>query len=113
MMPERRDGPQSSLPVIEEPFLARNLFSYHFLRHRLPDEDSRWRRDEGRNAEAFEQIKKLYRRIKPAEKEQYRHNEANLEKDFIRPVLDFLGHIYDVQQSVHFHYRGPERPDYA
>ncbi len=105
--------PQSSLPVVEEPFIARNLFSHHFLKERLPREDPRWRRDEARNLETFNHVKNLYQRIRPAEKEQYRRNEANLEKDLIRPILESLGHCYDVQESIHFTYRGPERPDYT
>ena len=112
-MPTGKEPPQASLPVVEEPFLARNLFSYHFLKERLPREDPRWRRDEARNSETFQKIKDLYRRVGPAKKEQYQRNEANLEKDFIRPILDVLGHSYDVQESIHFTYRGTERPDYT
>jgi len=98
--------------ISNEPFLARNLFSHHFLKERLPIEDSRWRRYENENRLAFEKIKELYFQLKPADKEQYKRNEANLEKDFIRPVLDILGHSYDVGQSIYFEYRTVEKPDY-
>src|SRR2546428_4367350 len=112
-MPTWRARPPNSLPFREESFIARNLFSRHFLETRLPQEDPRWRRDEARNSETFKRIKTLYAKVQPAQKEQYRHNEANLEKDFIRPILEALGHSYDVQESIHFTYRGPERPDYT
>ena len=98
---------------MNDPFISRNLFSQHFLRERLPKEDPRWRTDEGQNSDCYRRISELYLRVKPNEKEQYRRNEANLEKDFIRPVLDILGHSYDVQESIHIKYRGSQRPDYT
>jgi len=83
------------------------------LKERFPIEDSRWRKCENESRFAFENIKELYNKLRPAEKDQYKRNEANLEKDFIRPILDILGHSYDVQQSIYFVYRSAEKPDYT
>lgn len=109
-MPAGKRLPQASLPVIEEPFLARNLFSYHFLKERLPREDPRWRRDEERNLDTFDRVKKLYRRVRPAEKEQYQRNEANLEKDFIRPILDLSATATTSRSPSTLPIEGPRGP---
>jgi type I restriction-modification system DNA methylase subunit len=111
-MVDKRSSSQSLLKGTHEPFLARNMFSRNFLVERLP-KDSRWTLDNKQNLEALERITELYKRVRPAEKDQYRRNEANLEKDLIRPLLDILGHNYDVQESIHIKYRGAERPDYT
>jgi hypothetical protein len=112
-MAKAPNSSQSSLSTVEEPFISRNFFSYHYLKERLPKDDSRWSSDEELNVEAFAKVKELYKNVQPARKDQYTRNEANLEKDFIRPILDILGHNYDVQESVHFKYRSSERPDYT
>jgi len=111
-MVSRLDSTQSSLKVAGEPFFVRNIFSHNFLVERLP-KDARWTAQNKDNLDALAAITELYKSVLPSEKDQYRRNEANLEKDFVRPVLDILGHSYDVQESIHIKYRGAERPDYT
>lgn len=104
---------QTSLHVMDDPFLSRNLFSYHFIKDRFPKESKIWNESNETNLEAFIKIKELYATVNPNSKEQYTRNEANLEKDFIRPILDILGHSYDVQEPLTYTYRGSQRPDYT
>jgi type I restriction-modification system DNA methylase subunit len=104
-----------SKPFVEQtsaPFITRSIFSHNFLAERLP-KDSRWTSHDEQNLEALGRMTELLSKVRPSEKDQYRRNEANLEKDFIRPVLEILGHSYDVQESIHIKYRGAERPDYT
>jgi hypothetical protein len=111
-MADKRDSSQLEVDGTRDPFMARNMFSHNFLAEHLP-KDSRWTSSNEQNLHAFEMIREVYRKVSPAEKDQYRRNEANLEKDLVRPVLDILGHSYDVQESIHIKYRGAERPDYT
>jgi hypothetical protein len=105
------DGRDSSIVAL--PFVSRNLFSSHFLMHRFIVSDPRWRAADAKAAAMLERIGLLFDAVHPDRVEQYRRNEANLEEHFIRPVLQILGHAYDVQETVNFQYRGSERPDYT
>ncbi|TKJ43718.1 hypothetical protein CEE36_03260 [candidate division TA06 bacterium B3_TA06] len=84
-----------------------DLFSNHYLEEILPEERE-WRDHEGIE-EAFEGISKLY-------KENLTRlpalSEPQLENDFIRPILEILGHHYIVQPREKTA-EGIRRPDYA
>jgi len=86
------------------PFKNSNLFSNHYLEKLIKDSPE-WR--EAEPEQAFAEIKELYER-KARVLENY--NEAQLEENFIRPVLRLLGHYFGVQGKV----LGKDRtPDYA
>lgn len=92
----------SLAPVVNE-----KLFSKHFLEERIKGL-SEWQEDE-RAKIAYEKIKKIYEGKKEVIV-TYTDNEAQLEMDFIRPVLKALGHIFGVQATVQ---QSAKRPDYA
>lgn len=92
----------SLAPVVNE-----KLFSKHFLEERIKGL-SEWQEDE-RAKIAYEKIKTIYEGKKEVIV-TYTDNEAQLEMDFIRPVLKALGHIFGVQAMVQ---QSAKRPDYA
>lgn len=97
-----------SLPISTKPYRG-NLFSAHYLENKLPHGDY-WRGIEEENDKAFEKIRELYKR-KADFLEQF--DEAQLEDDFIRPILKFLGHIRDVQPPILTSVGMENKPDYA
>jgi len=86
-------------------FQNRGLFSDHFLQARLPEWKD-WQKDEGL-ANFRQELMALYESKKATLPKM---NEAQTEKEFIQPVLDFLGYAdsYIVQSAV-----GAGIPDYA
>lgn len=86
-------------------YKSKNLFSSHYL-EKLIQKTSEWREDE-KNEQAFSRIKDIY-----TKKKDYLHklSEPDLEREFIRPMLDVLGHHFAVQEKVH---KKARRPDYA
>ena len=89
----------------ENVFYNSGLFSNHYLENMIQkvpewDEDNHLR-------EAYSQIKEIFDR-KGRNFERY--VEADLEHNWIRPVLDILGHHYGVQEGLH---HDPLKPDYA
>ncbi|OKY78296.1 MAG: Type II restriction enzyme methylase subunit [Candidatus Methanohalarchaeum thermophilum] len=86
-------------------FNNQNLFSDHYL-DELIQERPEWDVSE-------EEIKEVQESLK--EKYEYKNNqfsgytEGNLETEWIRPVLDELGHSYGTQQTD----RSGQQPDYA
>jgi type I restriction-modification system DNA methylase subunit len=81
------------------------LFSNHYLEN-LIQKVPEW--DDDADLQAFySEIRDIYQR-KSRNFEKY--VEADLEHNWIRPVLDRLGHHYGVQESVH---QDPLKPDYA
>jgi hypothetical protein len=92
----------SLAPVINE-----KLFSKHFLEERIKGV-SEWQEEEKAKI-AYEKIKGIYDEKKGVIV-TYTDNEAQLEMDFIRPVLKTLGHIFGVQATVQ---QSARRPDYA
>ena len=89
----------------ENVFNNSGLFSNHYLENMIQkvpewDEDTHLR-------EAYSQIKEIFDR-KGRNFERY--VEADLEHNWIRPVLDILGHHYGVQEGLH---HDPLKPDYA
>lgn len=86
------------------PFRNSNLFSNHYLEKQVR-ESPEWR--EANTVDALSEIRELYQR-KARTLENY--NEAQLEENFIRPVLRTLGHHFGVQGAV---LGKGKRPDYA
>jgi len=91
-----------------EPYVNRNLFSDHFLRELLPDNES-WAVDEDKVRLAMQATLNLYA---PRKEELPDLNEAQLEQEFVRPLLESLGHVFQVQPSLPTS-EGVRRPDYA
>jgi hypothetical protein len=84
-----------------------NLFSNHFLENRLSDFDE-WQEDAAYR-ETYKEIKSLYDDNKSLI-ERCTNNEAELERVFIRPILELLGFSFTVQASIQ---DSAKRPDYA
>jgi len=82
------------------------LFSDHYLNEVLPRQAA-WREAEAGAREALKAIAKLYDRQAGA---LPHYNEAALEQEWIRPILDVLGHVYHVQPSLT---GAAGTPDYA
>jgi hypothetical protein len=76
------------MPQLElgtQPFQNRGVFRDHYLLHRLPAEQPEWSED----VEALRvQVQGLFQRAEPGAPQL---NEATLEGDLIRPVLEALG----------------------
>jgi len=85
----------------------RDLFSNYYLKEHLPETDDWELAEDNEISEAYDQIKSLYE-DESGNFENY--NESQLEKNFIRPVFEKLGHSYEVEETVE---RGQRRPDYA
>lgn len=98
---------QPVLPEIE-PYVNRNLFSAHFLKELLPKDES-WAVDEDKVRLAIQAALNLYA---PRKEELPHLNEAQLEQEFVRPLLESLGHVFQVQPSLPTS-EGVRRPDYA
>ena len=95
----------AEVTIKEHVFNNSNLFSNHYLEN-MVQKSSEWE-DESGLLEAYTRIKdKFFEK----EKNFPRYVEADLEHNWIRPVLDALGHHYGVQESLH---HDPLKPDYA
>ncbi|KXB05961.1 hypothetical protein AKJ51_04420, partial [candidate division MSBL1 archaeon SCGC-AAA382A20] len=90
-----------------KPYRNKNLFSAHYLDEKLEKLDE-WSENE-KARKAYEEIKELYERKKERIR-TYTSEEANLEKEFIRPILTLLGHYYGVRKTIR---RTGRRPDYG
>lgn len=95
----------AEVTIKEHVFNNSNLFSNHYLEN-MVQKSSEWE-DESGLLEAYTRIKD---RFFEKEKNFPRYVEADLEHNWIRPVLDALGHYYGVQESLH---HDPLKPDYA
>lgn len=83
----------------------KNLFSNYYLDNyinRFPE----WKEEE-RLKPIFDKIKQIYFKNKSY---LTLYNEAQLERNFIQPILKILGHFFEVQEATH---RIAKRPDYA
>jgi len=87
------------------PFNNSGLFSNHYLEN-LIQKSPEWDED-AHLAEVYSAIRDIYTK---KSRNFERYVEADLEHNWIRPVLDRLGHYYGVQESVH-HFSS--KPDYA
>jgi len=82
------------------------LFSNHYLINMI-HKISEWGCDDAHLWEIYTQIKEVFDR-KRRNFESY--VEADLEHNWIRPVLEILGHHFGVQEGLH---HDPLKPDYA
>ncbi len=89
----------------QSPFNNSGLFSNHYLEN-LIQKSPEWD-DDAILSEVYSAIRDIY--IKKSRNLE-RYVEADLEHNWIRPVLDRLGHYYGVQESAH---QDPLKPDYA
>ena len=81
------------------------LFSDHYLNVTLPGRPD-WAALEDMARPAFEEVAALFASFVPSA------NEAQLERELVRPVLDLLGHHYEVQPALKTP-DGTKRPDYV
>ena len=93
--------------IFEETHQNHFLFSDHYLNEILPRLPTWEAMDE--LEKSFSTIKSIYLKLRDTLAQT---NEAQLENDFIRPILKALGHHFEVQTSVHL---GKEvyTPDYT
>ncbi|MBS1264182.1 MAG: hypothetical protein MAG715_01384 [Methanonatronarchaeales archaeon] len=85
----------------------RELFSNHYLKDLLPETDSWQDVEEEEVREVREEVQRIY--------EDHRdrvegYNEAQIEDNFIKPILRTMAVPFDVQETLH---RGRRQPDYA
>jgi hypothetical protein len=92
------------LPLAERPHRNAGLFSDHYLDNTLPGRPE-WERllDEARAS--LEQVRPLLAAYAPSQ------NEAQTERDLVRPVLELLGHTFEVQAPLATP-EGTQKPDY-
>jgi hypothetical protein len=86
-------------------FNNRSLFSNHYIETYIP-KTPEWKEDEKAQI-AFNEISKVYQQNQRA---MAAYKEAQLEDNFIRPVLKVLGHFFGIQGKVADNARVP---DYA
>lgn len=91
-------------PTLFAPHRNHLLFSDSYLDRRVA-ELREWR--EADVSELLATLRAIWDRFEPAGT-----NEAQVEADWVRPVLDALGHRYDVQVSIETPL-GARRPDYV
>ncbi len=72
------------------------LFSGHYLNELLPRQPV-WREVEAEAKETLEAITELYDQVADT---LPHYSEGALEKEWVRPILDILGHVYHVQPSL-------------
>ncbi|MHB9133234.1 MAG: hypothetical protein ACYDBB_19365 [Armatimonadota bacterium] len=97
------DSPQLALPVAAH--YNHQLFSDHYLNEILPSQPA-WRAMAVEAAAAFAEIRQLFAAYTPS------RIEAQVEDELIRPILQRLGHDYDVQPALKTP-DGTKKPDYV
>jgi hypothetical protein len=86
---------------------TRNLFVNYYLSNRLPETDA-WSEPSTETVrDAYEEIHDLYENCADRVDD---YNEAQLERNFIRPVFDALGIPFEIEETVA---RVNRRPDYG
>ncbi|MEE9151975.1 MAG: hypothetical protein V3U20_09120, partial [Thermoplasmata archaeon] len=102
---------QLKLDTLEVPFFTRNLFTRHFLLSRLPKHPL-WSSSLADAKKARDEILNLYNEKK---KTIPKMSEAQLEHEFVRRVLDTLGHkdSYTVQVPMLLGFGKFKKPDYV
>jgi len=89
------------------PYTNSGLFSNHYLETRVKQQLDEWKDDASAKA-AFAKLKGIFKKERDLLKT---YNEAQLESNFIKPILnDVLGHCFEVQEST---FKSSKRPDYA
>lgn len=94
---------QLSLPL--EKHRNHYLFSDYYLDHLLLQQPD-WQEATSEARAAMKQLQAIYAAFTPTE------NEAQTERDWIRPVLEALNHVFEVQPSIATP-DGVRRPDYV
>ncbi|QLC35681.1 N-6 DNA methylase (plasmid) [Halarchaeum sp. CBA1220] len=85
----------------------RDLFSNHYLSDHLRKTEPWESVDADEVQEAYDDIEELWEEKRDRVSD---YNEAQLERNFIRPVFDILGVPFEIEETVQ---RGARRPDYG
>ena len=85
----------------------RRLFSDHFLDQLLPKEEA-WQQLQAEATSIMESLKQRFAGFAPTDVT----NEAQTERDWIMPVLQELGHTFEVQTALKVPGNKTQRPDY-
>ena len=88
-----------------QPHRNHGLFSDHYLNATLPDRPD-WEALVERARPVMDRIAEVFASFTPS------NNEAQTERDLVRPVLKLLGHDYEVQPALETP-DGTKRPDYV
>ncbi|GHO59197.1 hypothetical protein KSB_76720 [Ktedonobacter robiniae] len=93
------------LSLTSEPHRNQQLFSDYYLNAILPTQEE-WLRLKDEAKLVLENLQRLFQNYTPSDK------EAQVEEDFIKPVLRRLGHTFEVQPSLETP-DGTKTPDYV
>src|SRR5713226_2464648 len=85
----------------------RRLFSDHLLDQLLPKEEA-WQQLQAEATSIMESLKQRFAGFAPTDVT----NEAQTERDWIMPVLQELGHTFEVQTALKAPGNKTQRPDY-
>lgn len=88
------------------PHLNNGLFADYYLDNIVPDLPE-WDVIRESAQAAFDDIKALRESLQPD-----RLDEAQLEENYVQPILEMLGHHYAVQVKIRYRERGHRKPDY-
>ena len=96
------------MPQESHPYRTnRDLFSNHYLTDHLRQTEPWQDVDQAHVQEAYDEISELWDNKKDRVED---YNEAQLERNFIRPVFDILGIPFEIEETV---MRNARRPDYG
>jgi hypothetical protein len=95
----------AQLPLHERRHANQQLFSDHYLNTLLPNRPD-WKMLALDARPTMEAIRAIFTRYTPS------NNEAQTEKDLVRPILDILGHTYEIQAPLRTP-KGTKKPDYV
>jgi hypothetical protein len=98
-------GSMTAYLLTEQPHDNNGLFSDHYLNVTLPGRQE-WRDLADQAHPVMEAIAGIYRSYVPSD------NEAQTERDLVRPVLEILGQTFEVQPPLQTP-GGTKRPDYV
>ena len=115
-MPKPKPKPQQ-LSLVDAPYSGvlhhnRRLFSDHFLDELLPNKEpwrQHWQQLRVEAAPIMESLKQRFAAFAPTDAT----NEAQTEQEWMRPVLQELGHSFEVQASLKVPGNKVQRPDYV
>ncbi len=93
------------LPLVGGPHRNQQLFSDYYLNAILPQRPD-WQALASEAAPTLDAIRGIYDRYTPSA------NEAQTERELVRPVLEALGHTFEVQAPLQTP-DGTKRPDYV
>jgi hypothetical protein len=114
-VPKPKPKPQQ-LSLVDAPYSGvlhhnRRLFSDHFLDELLPNKEpwrQHWQQLRVEAAPIMESLKQRFAAFAPTDAT----NEAQTEQEWMRPVLQELGHSFEVQASLKVPGNKVQRPDY-